>query len=727
MPENNPLPGRADPPRTRLEREESQLWRWALGLLVLMAAAVASLSWEQLRNLPYRLWAIPVGLFVLSVLFATYAFGRKREVGELRYLLKGFQDRAGAAPTEEQLDQLGQLIARSQRNFKELIDSLDDVALALSLDGSLRTVNKRVTQILGVPYSELMGRKLESFLAAQPVIEGTFDLARFIEKRSWSGVVGIQPKNGTRKLYYDCVVNAIVKGDDVTGASVLARDITDQRDKEQRFTQLFETLQEGVYICTPDGKLIDVNPALVAILGYGSKEEVLNLSPDALKVGESADPALGRSGSQSGRTRTREVRLRRKDGHTAVCQDTSTGVIEDGRVVRYQGTLVDVTEKRAMERQLRGQEDFRRHLLESFPDLILVLDLKGQYTFVSPRIRELLGYGPDELLGKSVDDAENSSPELAKLYKSVSSGEDTRASSEFGARHQDGTWRTMLGMASPLVDADGKPTGVIISVRDVTTEKKLEQQIIQSERLAAMGQMIGGFAHELNNPLTTILGMAELLQEGGVTETGRKQVVVLHQQARRAAEIVQNLQYFARPPAPGRSQVNLNELVQRTVHLQSYPLRKSNITVDFLPETTLPAVVADPNQLMQVFLNLLLNAEQAIREGREKGTIRVRLGRGAPVGSVGGAVATAPANANSVWIVFQDDGPGIAPENLPHIFDPFFTTKRPGRGTGLGLSICKTVLREHGGNIEASSAPGGGAVFTITLPAGTNAEANSAK
>jgi two-component system NtrC family sensor kinase len=130
-----------------------------------------------------------------------------------------------------------------------------------------------------------------------------------------------------------------------------------------------------------------------------------------------------------------------------------------------------------------------------------------------------------------------------------------------------------------------------------------------------------------------------------------------------------------------------------------------------LPEATIPAVVADPNQLMQVFLNLLLNAEQAIRESREKGTIRVRLGRG--------SAGSDAANPNTVWIVFQDDGPGIAPENLAHIFDPFFTTKRPGRGTGLGLSICKTVLREHGGNIEAASAPGGGAIFTITLPVGT--------
>ena len=252
---------------------------------------------------------------------------------------------------------------------------------------------------------------------------------------------------------------------------------------------------------------------------------------------------------------------------------------------------------------------------------------------------------------------------------------------------------------------------MILSVRDVTVEKKLEQQIIQSERLAAMGQMIGGFAHELNNPLTAILGNAQLLEDRETDETARKRLETLNQEARKAAEIVKNLQFFARPPAPGRSLVDVSELVNRTVQMQAYPLRKSNITVDLLPEPALPMVIADSNQLMQVFLNLLLNAEQAIRENREKGTIRVRLGR----------------YPDSVWIVFQDDGPGIAPETLPHIFDPFFTTRRPGRGTGLGLSICKTVLREHGGNIEAASAPGGGAVFTITLPLGVGTAETAAK
>src|SRR5271157_1996151 len=178
MLDEGPTSNRPDPASTRLDREESQLWRWALGLLVLFAAAVAALSWQQLKDLPYRLWAIPAGLFLLAILFAAYAFGRKREVSELKQILKGFQNQAGVTPSEDQLDQLGQLIMRSQRNFKELIDSLDDVALAISLDGTLKTVNRRTAEILGVPYAQLVGHKLEEFLGAPLHAEASGSLER---------------------------------------------------------------------------------------------------------------------------------------------------------------------------------------------------------------------------------------------------------------------------------------------------------------------------------------------------------------------------------------------------------------------------------------------------------------------------------------------------------------------------------------------------------------------
>jgi two-component system NtrC family sensor kinase len=338
-----------------------------------------------------------------------------------------------------------------------------------------------------------------------------------------------------------------------------------------------------------------------------------------------------------------------------------------------------------------------------------VVDLQERYTFVSSRVRDLLGYQPEDLVGKKISETEDHSPELAALYRDVSSGIRIFGAAEYGARHRDGSWRTMRASASQFFDADGRIGGVIVSVRDITTEKKLEQQIVQSERLAAMGAMIGGVAHELNNPLTSILGVSELLQDSQTTDAARKQIGILQQQARRAAEIVHNLTYFSRPPAPGKSQANLGEIVERTLNLHAYSLRKNNITVDFLREPTLPYVQADPHQLMQVFLNLILNAEQAIREARDRGTLRIRLGN----------------NGESVWASFHDDGPGIPGDILGSIFDPFYTTKRPGRGTGLGLSICKAVMKEHNGTIEAANAPGGGAVFTVTLQAAAASASSS--
>jgi PAS domain S-box-containing protein len=685
-----------------LENEEARLWRLALGFLVLLATGLAALSWERLQDLPYHLGALSIGLLVLAILFAAYVYGRRREVSELKHLLGELRDRAGVTPSDEQLDQLGQVIQRSQRSFKELIDSFDDVAFACSLDGTLRTVNRRVTQLLGLAYTDVVSHKIDEFLTEPLLRDVQTGLPRFLEKRRWSGLVRVQVKNSTRDLYFDCVLNAIVKSDEVVGVSALARDVTEEREKERRFTELFETLQEGVYFSTPEGKLLDANPALVQMLGCASREEVLSLDPSALNIDSGQGAVLGRSADDRGSERRRELSLRRKDGTAGVFLDRSRAIWDGaGKIIRYQGTLVDVTERRKMEKSVRQQEEFQRYLLESFPDLILVVGPDGKYNFVSSRSRDLLGHTPAEMLGKKLDDAEQEqSAEFVALYHDVSSGVKKFGFCEFGARHRDGNWRTMRANASPLFDAEGKASGVIMSVRDITVEKKLEQQIIQSERLAAMGQMIGGFAHELNNPLTSIMGVAELLQEGEPAENRRKQLVMLQQQARRAADIVQNLMYFSRPPAPGKGPINLSELVQRTLHLHAYSLRKNNITVDFIAEPSLPAVNGDSHQLMQIFLNLILNAEQAMREVRDLGTLRIRLEK----------------SGKTIAVTFLDDGPGIAAEVLPNIFDPFYTTKRPGRGTGLGLSICKAILREHGGEVEASSGPGGGAVFKVTLP-----------
>src|SRR6266478_6493733 len=185
------------PPRSQrspghLEQEETRLWRLALWFMVLLAAALAALMWERLQSVPYHLGAIAPGLLLLAILFAAYAYGRRREVSELKVLLKGLKDSVGVAPSEEQLDQLSQVIMRSQRSFKELIDSFDDPACAVSLDGTLRTVNKRVTELTGLPYSEVVGRKIYDFVEEPTREETERSLGRFLEKKRWAGTVRIR-------------------------------------------------------------------------------------------------------------------------------------------------------------------------------------------------------------------------------------------------------------------------------------------------------------------------------------------------------------------------------------------------------------------------------------------------------------------------------------------------------------------------------------------------------
>ena len=277
-----------------LEKEEARLWRLALAFLVLLATGLAALSWERLQDLPYHLGALSIGLLVLAILFAAYVYGRRREVSELKHLLGDLHDRAGVTPSDEQLDQLSQVIQRSQRSFKELIDSFDDVAFACSLDGTLRTVNRRVTQLLGVAYTDVVGHKIDEFLT-EPLRRECRDRpsAAFWKSAAGRDWCRVQLKNSTRALYFDCVLNAIVKSDEVVGISALARDVTEEREKERRFTELFETLQEGVYFSTPEGKLLDANPALVQMLGCSSRDELLSLDPSALNLDPRPGPGAG--------------------------------------------------------------------------------------------------------------------------------------------------------------------------------------------------------------------------------------------------------------------------------------------------------------------------------------------------------------------------------------------------------------------------------------------------
>ena len=243
--------------------------------------------------------------------------------------------------------------------------------------------------------------------------------------------------------------------------------------------------------------------------------------------------------------------------------------------------------------------------------------------------------------------------------------------------------------------------------KTVATLKATQHQLIQSEKLSGIGEFVAGVAHELNNPLTSVMGFSELLQQGDMPEQQRRYLDMIFKSAKRCQKIVQSLLSFARRHAPERKVVCVNEIVESAVEILHYQMRTSNIEVFQQLDPRLPATEVDPHQMQQVFLNLINNARQAMEAHQSKGWLRV----------------TTETSDGRVRVIFQDNGPGIAAENLKRIFNPFFTTKEVGKGTGLGLSLCYGIVSEHGGTITPESKPGEGATFTIELPVAQSAPA----
>ncbi len=662
----------------QFEKRQRELWRWTMLVLFLLAVAYAWTSKDAVHSFAHGLESLPIWLVILVILFAAYMWNKTREISELRGLMHGLEQRDAEPPSDKQLDQLFEIISRSQQGYRDLIDSFDDVLLAISLDGQIRAVNRSFSDLVDTSFQQIIGRPLTDFVQensgdGEKLLERA--MPRFMERRQWAGVVQVRLKSQSSVFYFDCVAHAMMRGDTVQGITVLARDVTALRKNEARFTELFESLQEGIYITTPDGVILDVNPALVRMLGYDSKEDVLKRQVPEIFVDRTELKIVKDQIEHQPMIQGREITLIRKDGTSIVCLNTATA----------------------------QQQEFARRLVDNFPDLILVLDTGSHYTFVSPRCKDVLGYEVEET--QKMEFGSGTHPEdlpaVLSLYQDIIAGKQIFASLEIRVRHKLGEWRRVRFNFSPLSDERGNIEGVVLSGRDVTDLKRLEEQLIQAEKLAAMGQMLAGVAHELNNPLTAILGVTELLRERpGADDSTKRQLELTHRQARRAARIVQNLLEFSRPASPQKKPLDLNNILERTLQLHEHSLRRNNIEVDFRLPGELPGVIGDANQLIQVFLNLITNAEQAIREVRDSGRIQIRAGR----------------NGHQLTIAVQDDGVGIRPEALQRIFDPFYTTKRPGGGTGLGLSICMSIIREHGGNIEAETFPAGGSAFTIYLP-----------
>ena len=353
-----------------------------------------------------------------------------------------------------------------------------------------------------------------------------------------------------------------------------------------------------------------------------------------------------------------------------------------------------VKERKLAEKALEAQKELTDRIVASTPNAVLVIDRDLEVVLANRAFYEMFKVKGGGAEGRQLNDV----LPLEGLDEAISKGLDDREPQlnlEFRYK-VDTSERILVIQVTPM-----RKEEVLVILRDVTVERAAQEQLYHIDRLATIGELASGIAHELNNPLTGVIGYSELVLDTDLPQEVKRDVEVIHNNAQRAATIVRDLLTFARKQKPEKQYLNVNDLIKHVLQMHGYDLKLGNIEVITEFPDELPGVTVDSQQLEQVFLNIILNAEQAMLECRNRGTLVVKT----------------ETRGDMVRISFIDDGPGIPQENLSRVFDPFFTTREPGKGTGLGLSICHGIITEHGGKIYIDSdMEKEGVTFVVELP-----------
>jgi len=643
-------------------------------------------------------------------------------------------------------------VATVQQQWAYTFDSIGDPILVHDGHGRILRCNLRLGRLMARDSQALIGRTVTDLLARKTL---TYEVCPYCE-----GVAGEGDDTDPWLQGYFLASNSTFTdpAGNLLGTVHVLKDITDRKRAEEKYRTLVSSVQEGVFISTPQGRFLDFNDAMMRMTGFETREEMLGADiPGTMYANPVDRERLKKLLQEHGTVADFEFEMKRRDGEIRTVLESSIAVKDTaGNVTAYQGFLLDITERK------RAEQEIRRRNRE-----LLVLNSIGQTLMESMDLSDSLHRTLRQM-------AELFSLDACALYLFDEEGTKTRRVAAVGHRSEyarnfpavdlkgdllphikavHATFLSVQGLPLPAIFREAQRKEELVSAYIVVLWSKdrviggltvgsrtpkefspadvnlliavgsqlssaierttlyeearqayenlrrTQEQLLHSEKMAAVGQLISGVAHELNNPLTAILGYSQLLTSSGqMGPQGIEYSEKLYKQAQRTHRIVQNLLSFARQHKPERVPVQLNLILEETLALRDYDLRMNHIRVHLELSPDLPYTSADPHQLQQVFLNMVNNAVDAMLEHSNEGDLWVKTG----------------AKEDKLFIEFTDSGPGV--KDASRVFDPFYTTKPVGKGTGLGLSICYGIISEHGGTIQVRNVPSKGASFTIEVP-----------
>jgi PAS domain S-box-containing protein len=588
---------------------------------------------------------------------------------------------------------------RANRHWSEIFDAITDYIVVHDESDKILRVNRSLAAMIGVSPGELIGVNMRALLALTN--EPALYSCPFCRSLGDHEDEFVHPALDRTYLVSTSRVHG-ASGENLQTIHVL-KDISDRREAERRYRELFDNIQEGLFFSTPEGRFVEVNDALVAMLGYSSREELLQVDIPT-QVYSSPEQRLVHAAAmeKDGHMRNFEATLRRKNGSPIYVLINAFGMYDaSGKLLQIRGLMLDVTGLHTYQSELHRERDFSGKILSNTQSFILVSDTAGLISYANRRWYEAR-FEQSELIGRPL--LELAAPGYVRplsdaLQATLRGGQVDNL--ELQILRGNGNAGQFSVNLSPMRDEQSNINSIVVVMTDITDSAELRGKLVHAEKMAAVGQLVSGVAHEVNNPLTAILGFADLLLENPeLPDTARKDLRVILQEAQRTKQIVQNLLSFARQMPPQRNPVQLNLILRRTIQLRAYDFASHGVDVTEHLDEGLPEIIGDAHQLQQVFLNILNNAYDAVHE----------TGRPARI-----EIMTAKAD-NAVEVSFCDNGHGIL--HPDRIFDPFFTTKEVGKGTGLGLSICYGIVKEHGGEILCHNNPNGeGATFIVRFPA----------